>query len=159
MATLTSNLEEAFKKVIADDLAALTNPPALNLYTGKDNSEKVLPCVIIAADGDGSEDPPDTGNFNCKVIISVKGLAVHDPNLTDAEQTDPKANDLSAVDAVFGILMDDGLQPALNATAYAITVFPRGISFDSPTCGRDQAGVWVDEMTLHLYCCGSKLEP
>ena len=156
---LLTSAENAFKSVI---LAAIqkTSNVRVNVYTGKDTADKQLPCVIVAADGDGEEDPPTTGNFWLTVIISVKALTVSDPTLNDDGQAaDPKGADVDIASIVFDAVRDDNIEGLLNATGEQFTAFPQGCFSDAPKSGQDANQTWTDELTLRVYCCGSVLRP
>jgi hypothetical protein len=130
----------------------------ITITTGKNSIDKGMPCIICWADGDGEEDPKDTGNFFINAEVQVKRSGVPNEDGTGL-LPDPKVPDESLINAVFGPLLDDGLAASLSAAVPDFTVLPGGVFREAPKRGYNEEGAWVDSMALRLYCCGSSLAP
>lgn len=151
MNPLLNSLELAFQSLILGALGS-----GNNVYTGKDSSNKALPCAIVAADGESlMEDPPHSGNFWVEVELSVKATAATEP----AALADPTVADMAFVQSVFSIVQVSNLDVLLNSQGQSLTVFPTGFFFMSPKSGRDELGAWVDQLKLRVYCCQANLLP
>jgi hypothetical protein len=161
MALLVNELEMAFVGLLNESLAGL-----LPGYPGRSPDTKSLPCFICAADGEGEEDPPNSGNFWHVIHVTVKGTAATEP-----DGADPKPVDVALATAVFDVILGNDqpnagdvnraelLASRLNAQGRILTVFPNGIFFGSIGETREDPGVWLDELPLRVYCCGSILPP
>lgn len=148
--TLLDSIEEAFRLAVKSIIG-----DAADVYTGKSPVDKVAPCVICSADGSTEEDPPRTGNYWVNVDIAVKHTAA-----TEASDTvNPRDDSISLLKSVFDILRINDLPTLINAQGQDLTVFPEGAFFDAPRSERDELGIWVDTMTVRLYCCPSVLTP
>jgi hypothetical protein len=147
--TLIDAVEESFRLAILTVIG-----DAANVYNGKSSSNKKLPCVICAADGDSvEEDPPRSGNYWVNVETSVKLSSHTEPTA----QTNPQADEVGLLKQVFDILRTNSLADLLNAQGQDLTVLPEGFFFLAPKAGRDEMGAYVDTMPIRLYCCPSKL--
>ena len=149
---LITSLENALVSLITPAAA----PLGANIYPGHSSADKILPCVIAAADGGSAEeDPPHTGNFWVDVEVYVKASAATEPGVPP----DPNVADLALTKAVFDTINVTNLDALLNAQGQDLTVFPRGFLFMAPKAGRDEKGVWVDIQPIRIYCCASVLLP
>lgn len=149
---LITSLENAFVSLILPAAA----PYQANVYPGHASSTKALPCVICSADGDSTqEDPPHQGNFWVDLEITVKASAA-----TEADAVaDPNVFDLALTKAVFDAVKVNNLDALINALGYDLTILPNAFFFYPPKAGRDQDGVWVDQLTIKVYCCASIIPP
>lgn len=139
---LTNSLEAAFVGLVQ---AAV---PTVTVVPGRWPLPKVLPLVICAADGEGDEDPPRSGNVWVDVKVVVKGSAA-----VDVDGGNPAPWSAGLAGTVFDAVHQDNLDALLNAQGQTMTVFPMGFLFGAPESGRDEAGVWVDILPVRVYCC------
>jgi hypothetical protein len=147
---LIDSVEGALQKLLIANL-----PVNTNVYTGKASSNKKAPCVICACDGEQEEDPPRTGNFWISVEVSVKSIAATEPGAT----VDPLSSDQAFVKSVFDIVCVNVIDALLSAQGFDLTILPQGFIFGSFKSGRDEQGVYVDQLPIRLYCCASILAP
>jgi hypothetical protein len=122
-----------------------------NIFEGKSPQDKTLPAVIFEAETDGPEEPLHTGNFWAEITVSIKQFA---------EPADPNAKpeDQAMVSLVFTTLMVEELPALLSAAVPDLYVYPRSCEF-STARARDPQGVWVDQLKIRCYACGSALAP
>jgi hypothetical protein len=153
---LANAVELALVNVVAAAVGAMGN-----VYPGKSSGDKVLPCVICAADGSSmEEDPPRTGNFWIDFEITVKGTASIEPGAPP----DPVIAQNLLVKTAFAAVQVDNLHALINAAAIvlglSLTVFPNGYFWASPRQGQEaDDAAWLDTLPGKLYCCGSVLTP
>ncbi len=149
---INDKAELAFVSVIQDAAAnALVRP-------GKSADVKSLPIVICSANGQSEEDPKGTGNFWVEVATEVKSAAFQTEQLPDGgELPDMKLRDEALATSVFEALMVDDLPQKLSDATDDFFVFPSGTIVGAPMSGRDESGIWIDSLTIRIYCCGKDL--
>lgn len=157
---VNDRLEEALVAVLTAPAQALGNVfdgQPVTLCTGKNSADKLLPCVIAAADGgDNEETPINTGNFWVTFDVTIRHRG--DPNPSGDESGDnPKSSDQLLINMVWSTLHADNIAAQLSAAVADLTVFDGGVIWNSPKSGVDEAGVWVTQFSGRAYCCGSDL--
>jgi hypothetical protein len=155
---LSDKLEAAFVVVLdaVADASALVVPGKnyedKTFYPDQIEGEPPQGIVICSASGEGEEDPKGTGNFWIGATIAIKSLSFPNPDGTNPADN-PKTPNEALVSVVHTALMDDGLSTSLSAAVDDFTVFPQAIIVSAPTRSQDEAGAWVDEIALRIYCC------
>jgi len=146
-------------------LVAVISPfinPLIQVYTGRSELDKIMPCWVVSAEGEGEEEPWQSGNFWVRCELAYHQRA--QPNESGPQQPlapDPKLFAQGAISAVTGALALDRatLAAELSAATADFTVLPNGILFDAPTEAQDAKGAWISSLHVKLYCCGSSLAP
>jgi hypothetical protein len=142
---ICAGLEAALVGIVGPAVAGLASVSA-----GRSPSTKALPCVICWAEGEElEEDPKGSGNFWVNWGIAVKGSAGQQPGAAS-----PTLADIALATAAFNAVHVDNLVDLVNGAGTGITVFPNGFFFSAPKSGRDEEGVWSDELRGRVYCCG-----
>jgi hypothetical protein len=148
---LTEKIEDAAVVLVSAAVGSLAS-----VLPGQGSDDKTAPCVICACDGDGEEDPRGSGNVYVTLRIICKGFGVQNADGTGT-QADPSLATRAVVDLAFGAIQIDTLEADLSAATNDLTVFPASSVMQSPTKTTDEHGVWIDELSVRLYCCGSAL--
>jgi hypothetical protein len=155
---LNDQIEAALVAVVDGAICAYNtaHPSATvsaQVVTGKGATDKTLPIVVCAVDGDGEEDPKGTGNLMVRFEVDVRS------SMTDETQ----AQDDALINVVHGAIIVQDLPGSINSAAVIagipITVFPMGFQFEAPTSGKDEVGAWIDTARGRLYVCGSVIAP
>lgn len=133
MATIRNLIESAFKDWLDGQSLSAT------VYKGVSNGTKELPAVICRL-ADATEEPLQSGNYNCTVEIHIKSNAADDAGEHET---------LCA--AVRDLVWADDLETQLqDASANALTVFgaaaPHRIEYEQ------DEDAWVEKHIVDLYC-------
>lgn len=140
-------VEDALVALITAAVSALD--PVPQVLAGKDSEDKELPVIRCVAHGDGEMDPPNSGNFWIQAAIQVRTSGV------DADSFDAKAKNQELLAAISGVLNVDNLPALLSAAISDFTTF--GVIFGAPDSKEDSSGVWMDEIPMRVYCCGTAI--
>lgn len=147
---LVDKVEEALATLVLD------SGVSANVYTGKGSLDKEAPCVICSAEPEGEEDPKGTGNFFMQGIVTCKGYGVINEDGA-GNPADPRGDSQTVVATVFAAIQRDDLGAAMNAAVSDLHVFAASPQLQAPESGKDEQGVWIDELRVRLYCCASAL--
>lgn len=154
MNLLVDRCEEAFAALLTAPVGALAQ-----VATGKNFEDKTIPIVICAVDSSAvEEDPKGTGNFWLNWSVAIKTRAIKNATATNPADA-PKDTSQTLVSLVMTTLMVDNLPALLSAAVTDFTAFPNGVLFNSPSSGKDEHGIWIDELSGRIYCCPSTLAP
>ena len=122
-----------------------------HFYTGENNTDINLPCVIIAATS-GDEDF-DTGNESVELTV-----AVHVPALPYGTVTDPRTSLLEISEAFINALRRDDLAAYLNTYRPDPERFS-AIGVSARTTAKNVDGTkHIHQISLTLYCAACDLE-
>lgn len=155
MPTAYANIDSKTENACAAYLATIAGIVA-TIYTGENDQDKVIPCVIVNASA-GDEDIEGTGNFWVDVTITT---LTNGPIDVDGLSQKP-ADDLLVGLVMNALLITDGAQTsilpaALNAVGVDFTCqCVRKFNVDSDTTG----DAWRNTLKFQAYCCGSTLTP
>jgi len=149
---LTDKCELAFCAVLET-----ANVPCV-IVPGKAEAPKVLPIVICSAEGEGEEDPKGSGNFWYSVTTSVKHNAYDlQPTPDGQDPPDEKADNEAIITAAFQALQVDNLPKLLSDSTDDFFVWPSSCIVGSPQASKDESGIYIDSLTIRIYCCGTDL--
>jgi hypothetical protein len=146
VSNIEAKVEEAFKSFLSNhaDLADL----GLNYFTGVDDENQALPCVVAHAMS-STEEPQNSGNSFVDVAVWVK-TKLHQANPSNPTEDRIAAHNV-LVSAVRDVLSTDDLALQLSATQVDFYVY------DPVVSGASQNG--VDGTTaknlkqFRVYCC------
>ncbi len=138
-----SNLET---KLEAAAKLVLTNATlGYQARAGLDSAEKVLPAALLHGEK-GAEAPLNSGNYRCKLTITVM----------DNADTVSLDNHREGAGRIFDTFLDDGIAATLSAAVSDFTclqVFGRD---GAPTRVEDRQ--YTSEISLDLYCCATDID-
>lgn len=120
-----------------------TTDTELQVFTGLDGDEKVLPSVTVVAIS-GDEFPQDSGNFRMTVGVEVR---------TNADETSLTAHRAACENALLPLMQDD-TAAQLGSEDEQLGVF--GI-YNRASSERVEDRTWVTVLTFDVYCCGQVL--
>lgn len=142
-----------------DALGAIFDGATATAVTSKESSDRPLPVVICACQGNqAEEEPKGSGNCWLDAEISIKHRAKDEPDAGAAATAgEAKTLDQELVSAVREVVYADDLAQQLTDAEDDFTVHPGSVQFNSPSSGQDDQGIWVDQINLRALCCASDL--